>query len=52
MRIYQHLTDNNILAVEWYGFRINSSTTKATHKLLNTVLYALHNKKIVGGIIL
>jgi Notch-like protein len=49
-RIYQHLIDNNVLVDEQYGFRVNSSTVKATHKLLNTIVTALNNRNIVGGI--
>jgi hypothetical protein len=48
-KTYQHLIDNNLSDVERYGFRINLSTVKATHSLLNEVLNALNNK-IVGGI--
>jgi hypothetical protein len=49
-RIY-HLADSNILVDEQYGFRINSSTVKATRKLLNAIFNALRNNKIVGGIL-
>lgn len=45
VRIYQHLVDNDILVDEQCGFRINSSTVKATHKLLNAILNALNNNK-------
>jgi len=50
MRIYQNLVDSNILIDEEYGFRINSSTVKTTHKLLNTTLNALNKRKIAGCI--
>jgi hypothetical protein len=40
---------NNILVNEQYGFRSNSSTEKALYKLLNEILTALNNKKLVGG---
>jgi hypothetical protein len=43
-RIFQHPIDNNILADEQYGFRVNFSTVQATHKLLTSVLNALINK--------
>jgi hypothetical protein len=49
-RIYQHLIDNNILVDEQYGFRVNSSSVKATHNLLNRILTALNSKNIVGDI--
>jgi len=42
-RIYQYLVDNNILVDEHCGFRINSPTVKAAHKLLNAILNALNN---------
>jgi len=43
-RKYQHLVDNNILIDEQYGFRINSTIVKATHKLPNAILSAFNNK--------
>jgi hypothetical protein len=42
--------NNAILSIEQYGFKRNSSTVKATFKLLNDVLQALNNKAHVGGI--
>jgi len=44
-RIFQHLIHNNILVDEQYGFRTNSSTVQATHKLLNALFNAVNNKK-------
>jgi len=49
-RIFQHLIDNNILVDEQFCLRINFSTVQATHKLLNAILNAINNKKIVGSI--
>ena len=49
-RPYQHIKQNNILATEQYGFRNNSSTEKASFKLINEALLALNNKLTVGGI--
>jgi len=49
-RLYQHINQNNILATEQYGFRNNSSTEKASLKLINEILLALNNKLTVGGI--
>jgi len=49
-RLYQHIIQNNILATEKYGFRNNSSTEKASFKLINEILLALNNKLTVGGI--
>jgi len=48
--LYQHINQNNILATEQYGFRNNSSTEKASFKLINEILLALNNKLTVGGI--
>jgi hypothetical protein len=50
IRLNQHIVTNNILVNEQYGFRSNSSTGKATYKLLNVILSALNNKMLVGGI--
>ena len=49
-RLYQHINQNNILATKQYGFRNNSSTEKASFKLINEILLALNNKLTVGGI--
>jgi hypothetical protein len=46
-RLYQHLTHNNIFT---NGFRKNSTTNRASFKLLNEILVAVNNKLIVGGI--
>jgi len=48
--LYQHINQNNILATEQYGFKNNSSTGKATFKLINEILLALNNKLKIGGI--
>jgi len=50
VRIYQHVVDCNILADEEYGCTINSTVKTTTHKLLNTILNTLNDKKILGGI--
>jgi len=39
------LFNNNILIDEQYGFRINSSIVKATHKLCNAIFNAFNNQK-------
>ena len=49
-RLYQHISQNNILVNEQYSFRNNSSTEKAPFKLINEILLALNNKLTVGGI--
>jgi hypothetical protein len=48
--VYQNINQNNILETEQYGFRNNSSTKKASFKLINEMLLALNNKLTVGGI--
>ena len=48
--LYQHIKQNDILATEQYGFRNNSSTEKASFKLINEALLALSNKLTVGEI--
>jgi hypothetical protein len=47
-RLY-HINQNNILVNEQYGFR-NSSTEKASFKLINDILLTLNKKLTVGGI--
>ena len=49
-RIQKHITVNNILADEQYGFRNNSSTESASFNLINNILDALNNNMLVGGI--
>ena len=49
-RLDNHITSNNILAKEQYGFRNNASTEKAIHQLTNNILKALDNKYLEGGI--
>jgi hypothetical protein len=48
--LYQHLSQNNILLNEQYGFRSNSSTELASFKLINEILLAMNNKLTAGGI--
>jgi hypothetical protein len=48
--LYQHCIESNILSQQQYGFRINSSTKKATFNLLHTIYNALNNRIMVGGI--
>jgi hypothetical protein len=50
VRLHQHIKSNNILVNEKYGFRSNSSTKKASYKLIDEILNALNNKILVGGI--
>jgi len=43
-RLYHHLTSNNILVKEQFGFRCNNSTEIAIYTLINNILSS-HNKK-------
>jgi len=45
-----HITSNNIFTNSQFGFRKKSSTDKAAYKLINDILLALNNNRIVGGI--
>jgi hypothetical protein len=47
--LYKHIEINNVLD-NWYGCRPNSSTEKASFKLIEKILTALNNKQVVGGI--
>jgi hypothetical protein len=49
-RLITHITSNNIFTVSQSGFRKKLSTDKAAYKLINDILIALKNKRIVGGI--
>jgi hypothetical protein len=49
-RLDMHMTTNNILAKEQYGFRNNTSAEEAIYQLTNNILKALDNKYFVGGI--
>jgi hypothetical protein len=50
VRLHRHITSNNILAKEQYGFRSNLSTETASYKLINEVLNTLNEGMFVGGI--
>jgi len=47
---HTHINQNNILATEQCGFRNNSSTEKASFKLVNEILLAFNSQLTVGGI--
>ena len=49
-RLYQPIYQSNILVNEQYGFRISSSTLKASYTLINNILLAVNNKLTVSGI--
>jgi hypothetical protein len=50
VRLSKHVINNAVLSPNQYGFRNNSSTEKATFKLLNDILQTLNNKVYVAGI--
>jgi hypothetical protein len=45
-----HLNKHSILEEEQFGFRSDSATNKAIHKLISKTLNALNSKSIVSGI--
>jgi hypothetical protein len=49
-RLYEHTDSNYILYNIQCGFRPNSSTEKASFKLIEKILKAMNNKQVVGGI--
>jgi hypothetical protein len=49
-RLLAHIDKNSILVREQYGFRTHSSTEKAAFTLINSILTAMNNNLIVGGI--
>ena len=49
-RLYNHLSSNNILAKEQFGFRCNTSTEMAIYTLINSILLSLNAKTLVGGL--
>jgi hypothetical protein len=48
--LYDHITHNNILDENQFGFRPNSSTEKASFKLIEEILNSMNNKHSTGGI--
>jgi hypothetical protein len=49
-RLLTHIDMNNIFIPEQYGFRTRSSTEQAAFTLINSILTAMNNSHIVGGI--
>jgi hypothetical protein len=47
-RLITHITSNKIFTNSQFGFRKESSTDKATYKLINDILTALNDKRLVG----
>ena len=50
VRLSEHITLNNMLTDQQYGFRKNYSTDEAIFKLIYEVLNALNDKSMVGSI--
>ena len=48
-RISHYINNTNIVSKEHCGFWRNSSTEKASHKLINDTLQAINNTLSVGG---
>jgi len=49
-RLHNHLSINNILVTEQFGFRYNTSTEMAIYALINNILSSLNTKTLVGGL--
>jgi hypothetical protein len=49
-RLINHIESNNILAQEQYGSRSHSSTEQAAFSLMDSILSAMNNKLMVGGL--
>jgi hypothetical protein len=49
-QLQEHLKKHSTLAEEGFGFRWDSSTSKAIYKLSNESLQALNSKSLVCGI--
>jgi len=48
--LLKHLTDDNILSKEQYGFRTKLKTDNATYQLTNEILNALNINLLTGNI--
>jgi hypothetical protein len=49
-RLLQHIKVNNILLEKQFGFRPATSIGKASYRLINQILNAMNERKVVGGI--
>jgi hypothetical protein len=49
-RLYEHISTNNILDTEQYGFGTNTSTENDSYKLTHEIQSDMSNKCAVGGI--
>jgi len=50
-RLHAHIDINNILVQEKYGFWTHSSTEQAAFTLIDSILTAMNNNQMVGGIL-
>jgi hypothetical protein len=48
--LFEHININNILDDNQYGFQPNSSTEKASFKLIDEILKSMNNKHLAGAI--
>jgi hypothetical protein len=46
-RLLQHVNINNILVEEQFGFRPATSTDKASYRLINEMLNAMNERKVM-----
>ena len=49
-RFYTHIETNSILVQEQFGFRMQHSTERAAFSLITSILMAMNNNQIVGGV--
>jgi hypothetical protein len=49
-RLHAHFDMDNILVQQQYGFRTHCSTEQAAFNLINSILTAMNNSQIMGGI--
>jgi transposase len=49
-RLLQHININSILAEEQFGFRLATSTDKASYRLINEILNVMNERRVIGGI--
>jgi len=49
-RLHSHIDMNNILVQEQHGFWTHSSTEQAAFTLKNSILTAMNNNQMVGGV--
>jgi hypothetical protein len=50
VRLYTHLLNNNILSLHQFGFREHRSTDQAIFSLVDKILEAMNQNRMIGGI--